>query len=345
MRTVSALAILIVGVLLVRPVPARAADEVAGLEFVEPSTLSLSSDSSGGQTEAVSVWIRNSTTSALTPRLQARVEDTDANPDDKLKVTQADGSPVPAIPAGDVALARIVVTGITSSTNVSGQLVARADGAAPGSVGLTISPKPDFQHRASWILLVTFGIGALLVATAWAVGDSAGLSARLTDHDLDFTDGFASTLTLIAALLATVVSAGVLPDDTVWLSKGTYVALNIIFGALIAGGTLVFGAFQTKEGDGMHGYVWSFVIAAALTAWAAFGEIVTLWYLIWDINQTDGFGDGGAIVFEVIVVVGGLAMVLYLFRRVQQITAGSQEDSPPSERRRASRRARPLGLL
>jgi hypothetical protein len=324
------------------PAPAGA----VGLKFVEPDKVSLTPDSSGTQTEPVSVWVSNSTTAAVTPRFTAALEDGDAKAATKLTVKPPSGEQIPEIPAGDEARIRVVVSGITASSKLSGQLVAKGANGAPGSVKLSIAPKPDFKNRERYILVVALLLAAAVVGMSWVVGNSSALDDPLTKADLDFSAGFASTLTVVAALLAAVISAGVLPDETEWLSKDTYVALNVIFGALIACASLAFGAFQLQRPDGFHGYVGAFLLAAALTAWAAFGELATLWFLIWDINGTKGFSQGGVRIFQGILGFSFVAMLVYIAGRVYQITTPPKSravaDEPTGP---ASVRGVPRGLL
>jgi hypothetical protein len=124
----------------------------------------------------------------------------------------------------------------------------------------------------------------------------------------------------MVALVGTLIAAGPLPDQTTWLPKDTYIALNVIFAAMIACAPLVYGAWQKEKDDKPEGFVILFLAGAFLTAWAALAELVTLWFLIWDINGTDGFGQWGVRVFDGIIIIALVAMGAYLFSRTAQIT-------------------------
>src|SRR6202020_2904508 len=133
--------------------------------------------------------------------------------------------------------------------------------------------------------------------------------------------GFASTFTLVASLLSGVVAAGVIPDHTSWLSKEIYVVLNLIFVALVACAGLVFGSFQDEIEDKPHGRVGPFIAAAIITSWAAFGELITLWLLVWDVNGTSGLTPGGVKVIDGVLCASAALMLIYFYSRVIKVTA------------------------
>lgn len=214
---------------------------------------------------------------------------------------------------------------------------------------MSIGPAPSQQsYNASSrdILIIAgaagvflfLGVLAIVCSGITLVGDSLPAKAgrgfkfgrafwMLAPEDLDFSSGFTSTVTVASATVAAIVAASVIPAQTTWLSKDSYVALNVIFVAMIALAALIFKAFQTECAGKLHGYVIAFLAAAGITTFAVFGELLTLWYLVWDINGTKGFTPVGTAVLEGIVVTAGLTSVLYLVRRSMQITAGAQERS------------------
>ena len=175
----------------------------------------------------------------------------------------------------------------------------------------------------SRILFGSLLFGAALAAIRFFTLKGVHLKNEVGAVGFDFSTGFASTAMLAAALLGTIISAGVLPDVTEHLSKDGYAALNVIFGALIAVATLVYAAVQKQSvEDGetrLHGYVGWFLIASAMIGWAAAGELATLWFLVEDLDATKGFTELGVDMVKTVLAIGGVATLVYLFRRMRQI--------------------------
>jgi hypothetical protein len=327
-----------------------ASESAAGLQVVGPEALKLSVDSGQDQTEAVTVWLRNATRSAVRPNFSAQLEDTDKTPGDVVSVVPANGAPFLPVPAKAVQHYRLLLKGLDDTNTSSGELVISADAPkssrasvpAPATVGVTVTPKRSYGNTYYWVLFAPALLAVVLVAIGWLIAPGrSGLRSPIAPANLSFTNGFASTLTIVGAVFGTVIAAGVLPTDTTHLAVGAYKALNIIFAALIAAAVLVGGAFQkqTLGKDGTpepRAYVWAFLIACAVTAWAAFGELVTLWFLIWDVNSTSGLTEAGVLVLDVLIVGAGVAMAIYVLRRIGQVAgtpaapaAQAEAPSPP----------------
>jgi hypothetical protein len=330
--------ILIALVMVLASVPDAAAAEPASIQFVGPQSLSPAIESPKNQTKPFSVWLSNNTSIPLTPTFEVLLE----NKDGEAVAAHAEAVEKLTIPPDHVGRIRVVVSGL-SEPSASGQLVAIGTGVGSASVTLSVAPAPTYKLSSTVLLLVPGVIALVLVAICSAY---LGLLTRLKDTlrpaDLDFSSGFSSTLTLVGALLGVIVSASVIPEETIWLSKDTYIALNIIFGALIALSALVYGAYQTEEDGEPHGHVGTFLAAAALTTWAAFGELATIWFLVWDINGTSGLTPGGTRIMDAILIFGGLLMLLYVASSIKQITASPK--ALPHSRVRSARAAK-MGLL
>lgn len=313
----------------------------SGLRVVGPESLKLSVDAGKDQTEPVTVWLRNATRSVVHPKFSAQLEDTDKTPGDVVSVMPYNGASFRAVPAKAVQHYRLVLKGLDDTNSSTGQLVISADASksrrasvpAPATVGVTVSPKRSYGKTYYWVLFAPAVLAAALVAIGrLSTTTRPALRSTITPANLSFSSGFASTLTIVGAVLGTVIAAGVLPSDTSHLADSAYKALNIIFGALIAAAVLIFSAFQkqTPGKDGspeLRSYVWAFMLACAVTAWAAFGELVTLWFLIWDINGTSGLTDAGVLVLDVLIACAGVAMAVYVLRRIGQV-AGKPAAQP-----------------
>jgi hypothetical protein len=306
-------------------------DSSSGLQVVGPEALKLSIKTGSHQTEPVTVWLRNPTAITVRPKFSAQLEDEDDTAGDVISVLPDEGSAFRVVPAKSVQHYRLVMRGVDDSNGSTGQLVISADtgkssraaAPAPATISVTVDPKRSYGNTYYWVLFGPAALALALVAIGWlAVRTHPGKT--IASADLNFSSGFASTLTIVGALLGTIIAAGVLPPETTHLADDAYKALNIIFLVLIASAVVIFSAFQkqTTDKDGnpeLRAYVGAFMLACAVTAWAAFGELVTLWFLIWDINGTSGLTDAGVLVLDIMIVSAGIAMVIYVLRRIKQV--------------------------
>jgi uncharacterized membrane protein len=120
----------------------------------------------------------------------------------------------------------------------------------------------------------------------------------------DPKQSWASTVTAIGALLATVLSArpelpfkSVKPETVAAVEKlkeeiagirTEFLGMSIFFGALILIAPLIYNATRTKKKvdtkaggkeDQYQGYVWSFMLTSLLTLWGADGQLMALFLL------------------------------------------------------------------
>ena len=153
-------------------------------------------------------------------------------------------------------------------------------------MGISVSKKTVLNRGVNTALLAPFVLAAIVVFIAWAI-TLVPFNEPLPKLDLDFKESFASTLTAVGALLGTVISASVLPEDTVNMSKEAFTALNLLFGVAVVAAGLFYSAMQkpewvtnkddaAKQDRKLRGYVGPFLLACLITVWAALGEAWTL---------------------------------------------------------------------
>jgi len=141
----------------------------------------------------------------------------------------------------------------------------------------------------------------------------------------DFSKSWASNITVIGALLGTIISAGVLPAQTS-LPKATYAGLNLFFGALILVAPFVYTATQKEvrpdnqaapQEPRYEGRVCWFVVASGLTLGAVLGELATI-FLLFNEIQTGGSMPRAAIWFlGGVMVFACLLAGMYGFRSIR----------------------------
>lgn len=310
-----------------------AAAQSAELAFVEPEKIAV--NYSGEESDEVSVWIKNASTSEVTPELSTVLQDSDGAPVDAgVEVVDPEGataSPSP-VGAGEVARYRIRFTGASKS---SGQLVASAKGVAPGTVSLSLGPELASARGVNGALAIGLVLALLTLIPCWFLGHgSTGILDRLGGTaELDFTKSFASTLTGVGALLGTIIAAtDVLPEETVYLSKAGFIGLNLTFGIAIAIAAAISTAVQhaeatkgKEEGDPpvwkTESYVLFFILAAFITLWAVFGELWTIGLLIGELGVDKGFTSVGVDALRGLLILAALAMFPYTYGKLKVAVA------------------------
>jgi hypothetical protein len=324
---------------------AAASGDDGALQIVGPSSVTLTTDHTGTETQPTTIKVKNTSTGSITPILSVNLMRGDT-PVSGVTAAAPEGTTVPRIKRNSTEELKFVVTGVPADANLTGQLAVSGGKAAPSQISISISPTGATQTygtSSTFILLASLGAGLVVVTAAFLFlgafppkwGPQAGFTDVLAPENFDFSSGFAASTTLIGALLGTIVAASVIPDNTRWLSKDTYIALNIIFGALVPFATAIFNASQKDVKGKLHGRVWSFLIAAWITAWAALGELLTVWFLIKDINGTSGLTGGGNRLILGIVGLGGVITAIYIGRTVAQITNQATPKGQKAQKRSA----------
>ena len=160
----------------------------------------------------------------------------------------------------------------------------------------------------------------------------------------------------MGAVLATIIAASVLPEETVNLSKAGFVGLNLTFALAIPVAGIVYAAVQksfVEEGTGgkkewkLKGYTVPFLLAALITVWAVFGEIWTMWRIFEELGRGDGFSQFGVWVVRVLLGLAAVAMVPYTIIRVRAAsrTQPTSEDAQKGEVVQTADRPRTVSLL
>jgi len=110
--------------------------------------------------------------------------------------------------------------------------------------------------------------------------------------------------------LGTVVTALSLPASAGRLTTPDFAVLNVTFGLLAVVGPFVWSTFRTasanpQTGAAFTGYVWAFLVAAAVTAGAVSGELTTLALFVHEV-QPKGIGMALIVMIGVAVVLVGI---------------------------------------
>jgi hypothetical protein len=313
------------------------------LVFLQPETVTVTY--SGDRSEEVSVWLKNDGTGLpVTPTFSTVLEDGEGKGAPAAVEVVGEGAEAgkaAPLSAGQVARYRLVFLKPSKS---SGQLVANALRVQPATLPLSIGPDLPSARGIDAALLIPLVIAVVWLVIAWFIGSgSTGLGDKLGGTaELDFSKSFASTLTAVGALLGTIIAAGVLPEETVKLSRGGFVGLNLTFGvaiviaAAVAGSFLSSQAVKNKDGKDewkVEGYVLPFMVSALITLWAVLGELFAIWLLIGELGAGEGFTSLGVTMLRVLLVVGALALLPYTVVKikvaVRKPAATATQPAPP----------------
>jgi hypothetical protein len=169
---------------------------------------------------------------------------------------------------------------------------------------------------AWWVIYGSLILAAgLMVYRAMTVSDRLG--KRMGPVNWDFSESWASTFTVVGAFLGTVLGeSGVVPETTHYLPKAAYGGLNLLFGLVALLATLFYTAVRSvKTPHGKtgvkepqyQGFVWSFLVATALTLWAILGELETVGLLLAEIRYVGAIPGS---VIAVLGILGGVSLIL-----------------------------------
>jgi hypothetical protein len=214
-----------------------------------------------------------------------------------------------------------------SDRDTTGALVLSAADAPPSVLPLTIEPKQN-DYAAAALIFAPLLLGIVLVGGCVLIVDVQG---PFGPANWDYSESWATSLTLVGALLGTVLGAGVLPDKLDLFSKAGYSGFNVLFGMLVLVAPLVYVAAQRRIKGAVdktpqyHGTTWAFGLASVATLWGVFGELATVGLLFREIEKAGGLGTALVLVSWAILGVIVLVAIAYSWKRMRLIL-----ESPPA---------------
>jgi hypothetical protein len=173
-----------------------------------------------------------------------------------------------------------------------------------------------------------YGVVGITLILAVFVVTSRGIDLKLTKERLDghlgspkwnYSESWASTFTLGAGVVGTLLSSsGIVPASTSLLPNAAYGALHLLFLLVAGAAPLVYVASQKADASGVpHGVVRWFLIAAAVTLWAAWGQLATLGLLIAEILVEGTLSQKTAIVWLLVVGLPAILMGVYSWKGIE----------------------------
>jgi hypothetical protein len=322
-----------------------AAQTGPSLQFSDEDELAVTLPEKGKSTTA-SVVVENQTDESIQLEFAVLLEDEDGDATNSISVAPIDGASLDPHQTGRFEL---TFSAAESTGELSGELVARGKDAGPAVRPLRLR---ESAGLASWFNGVIFGpliFAALFVCVRWALlgVKDAMLTNRLGPANWDFSGSWASTLTVLGALAGTVLSAGVLPEETQRLTKASYVALNLIFGTLIVFAPVVYAATRRPTQTNLHpgsadadkeiqyqGFVWSFLLASGITLWAVVGEMATIGLLIVELHGEKSISTAALYILWGVLGAGALLILYYCWNTIRWMIE-SKSSHPKAKKKRA----------
>jgi hypothetical protein len=292
--------------------PGLASSASPPITVVAPSSLTVQA----GQPKPTTVTVRNDGADDITLSLEAVLGKGTAHvKPSRLKVKGLGVKPF-----------QLTVTPDKSTRDTSGGITftATAGGDAPPAVlPVVIKPEEHHDNAATFLLFAPLVFAVLLVELR--VFTIRNRKPTLGPANWSFSDSWATSLTLVGALLGTILGAGVLPDELDLFSKAGYSAFNVLFGMLVLVAPLVYAAAQNRiknKDDGTpqyQGKTWAFAIASVVTLWGVLGELITVGLLLREIGKAGGLSTVLVVLaWGILVAIIGTAVV-YTWRRMGSI--------------------------
>jgi hypothetical protein len=327
------------------------AQEPTALRFTQPDSLSLEVGADTSKT----VWLQSDGVSGdITWELLV-----DQGSGDVVRVSEdaTEGAPgtltvegPDSAAADSVAGYRVKVAGLDADKAKGAQLVAAASGSAPAALDVELSSGEDLSPSLNALLLgplviaLLFGVAMVATVGFSKLGDPVGTP------NLDFSKSFATTLTAIGALLGTILSSGLIADDTAGVGKHALQGLNLVFAVLILVAPVVYLASQRRietedeKGETVyeeHGTVAALIVAGAITVWAVIGELATIYVLFEALSDGGEITTLGITVMQVILAAGALLAIAYSYRKLVWIANAAETASTGGEEGVAPRATAP----
>jgi hypothetical protein len=192
--------------------------------------------------------------------------------------------------------------------NLTGHLIvkdAASEEVVQGTLPLRLSNvAPGYEGTWFYTLMVISLIGFALAALSICAG-VGGIPRTGKRDDLQFKDRWVANLTGAGAILGTILSAGVLPNDTFFMFKQQYLALNVLFGLIILLATVL---------SNMVGTARAFWLASAAVIGAGVGEVITILFILKEM-QFQGSMPGGGVLATQITLLLASPFIIFFARR------------------------------
>lgn len=185
---------------------------------------------------------------------------------------------------------------------------------------------------ANWLVFGSLALALILVGIRTLTllnVNGFDLRRRMGPANWDYSSSWASTFTLVGALLGTILAqSGVVPEPTHYLPRAAYGGLNVLFAMITVLAPFLYTALSTVERPHSsfgvrqlqyQGFVWCFLLATALTLWAVLGELVTVGILLKEIEAGGALPSAATVPFNLLLFASVILLCTYAWRGIYWI--------------------------
>lgn len=192
----------------------------------------------------------------------------------------------------------------------------------PKPVRLVPPIKPNFS---GYLFAIPFAVavGCILLATCLVA--KFDLRSRMGSGSWDFSQSWASNITVAGAVVTTLLGFSGLPEYGVYLSKNAYFAISTLFTALVMLAPPVYNFTRrsfavpipdpddptNSSGSRLEGAVLGFLAASFVTLWAVFAQLFTIALLLRELVEAGPMPSNTGTAFQTLIVVISALLVMY----------------------------------
>lgn len=328
MRIVAAVGAVLLTALLAGSVRAQSLPQLA---FADDEPLVISIDS-GEKTASATVVLVNGGQDVDELSFSAVSVDADA------AAVKVEASGNRAIFAGGAAPITLSFSSAEAIGDFNGHVVATS-GTVAAERDLKINEKDTVPLSVNIIIFGSFLIGAAF-AVVRALTLRPRLSYLLSAPGWDFSKSWASTFTVVGAVLGTVLASLVLPATPERFSKATLAGMNLIFAAAILLAPFLFAITESPQdvddSDGKtrkrgQGTVAGYLMACGLTLTGVIGQLITVFFLLDEIESNNALPDEALQFLFLFLFAAAVLVLVYAWRTIGWTAANATAPQlPPS---------------
>lgn len=297
------------------------------VDFADNQPLTMDSDGKGHYVQSLFVKNDESVTSSL--KFTMELENAKGELVPKAPVLVPSSS---EIAANSISAIRLEIDAKNLSAPLNGylRLVASASGHKSSTKYRAIKiplPLPSLvATRLLWLSLVATTVVAF-VAFIVLLGEKIQPNQKMGSPTWSFGDSWGTNIAAVGTLLNSLLNFSVLPDQTLYLSKNSYLCVSLIFGAVIALAPSIYALVRTPSsapapGPGAsiqyQGYVGFFILASLVTSWGAIGQVITIGLLFQELENVRIISHSILVCLTVVIGAVGLLLLLYEGRTMVQ---------------------------
>jgi hypothetical protein len=185
---------------------------------------------------------------------------------------------------------------------------------------------PVKSQLSPGLFWVPFGIALACIVVASLLVARFGLFARMGNTTWDFSQSWASNLTVAGTVLTALLGWAGLAEYGKYLSKNSYLCLSVLFAALVSLAPAVYNFTRRSitvpvpdpddannvSGVRIEGYVFGFLLASFVTVWAVLGQLFTIAFVMAELVDLGPLPASAGAAFSGLIVVLAVLLLVYV---------------------------------